>query len=80
MAKSKQQIAKEEQGYIPKFIPRNCSTCRYFKSEMKTEKGYYGDWIKEVDLRCTFGGFAVKKQGVCNKYQFKEDMMDKKHG
>jgi len=72
MAKSRQQIAKETQGYIPKFVPKNCSTCEYFEVTKEKRNEGYGDYIKETDIRCGFGNFVVKKQGVCNKHKFKK--------
>lgn len=66
---SKQQQAKDEQGYNPKPIHPMCSNCTSFKSEFV--KAIYHDYSEEKNIRCELGGFAVKKQGTCNKHEFK---------
>ena len=66
---SKQSKAKEEQGYEAKPIFNMCSNCKHFKSEMITEQTSFGDYTKETNIHCSLGGFAVKKQGTCNKHE-----------
>jgi hypothetical protein len=61
--------AKVKQGYVEKPVHAKCSNCKYFQSEEKVEEGYYMAWTKEVNLRCGLGGFAIKKQGVCNQHE-----------
>lgn len=64
---SKQSDAKLEQKYQlkPKFPM--CSNCKFFKSDKK--EGTFG-YIKESNIRCGLGGFAIKKQGTCEKHDF----------
>ena len=63
------QNKKEEMGYTPKPIQKMCSNCSHFSSVFeKTEYGY----MQEKELRCSIGGFAVKKQGNCNIHEFKK--------
>lgn len=68
---SKQSKAKEEQQYNPKPVFPMCSKCVHFKSETEERKTVFGMWIKEVNIRCGLGNFAVKKQGTCKIHQFK---------
>lgn len=66
---SRQSEAKEKQGYMPKAIPQICSNCKHYKSETAEKSGFYGPWIKETNIRCGIGGFAVKKQGTCKEWK-----------
>ena len=68
--------AKAKQGYIEKPIHAKCSNCKYFQSEEKEEEGYYMIWTKEVNLRCGLGGFAIKKQGVCNQHEMNHHLLE----
>jgi len=64
---SKQSENKEKQGYTMK--QGTCGNCRYYTSEMKEHKDFYGqNWKEEKSKRCAIGGFAVKKTGVCNLF------------
>ena len=65
---SKQNDAKNKQGYEQKAIPRTCMTCVRFA--MKTVpvmdwQGKPSGYEKETNLRCTLGNFAVKKMATC---------------
>lgn len=68
---SKQQKAKDEQGYSAKPIFPMCSNCVFYQSEIKTTIAYGHTWDEEKNIRCGIGGFSVKKQGNCNRHQFK---------
>ena len=59
---SKQSEAKERQVYVDRLIPNTCSNCAHFNSEL------YKPYNREKNLRCTLGGFAVKKHGACVKH------------
>lgn len=71
---SKQSEAKQRQGYDDKPTPRNCGNCTNFRSDsvhMGNSWNPAGYW-EEKNLRCGLGGFAVKKRGICNKFDMKE--------
>ena len=62
---SKQSEAKEQQGYVAKPVVRRCGVCVHFKFDVK--KGDYGPIYSK--LRCGIGGFAVKKNGICDLFK-----------
>ena len=68
---SKQSEAKEVQGYIPKPVPRVCSTCAHFTCD-ETEHPAAFTWSNpyktQSNLRCGIGGFAVKKTATCARW------------
>jgi len=71
---SKQQNAKDAQGYEAHPRQRVCGNCRSYISEVETCKSVFGGtYSNEKNKRCTIGGFAVKKTAVCKLHQFKED-------
>ena len=61
---SKQEKAKQEQGYKKK--PNQCSNCIYFEFEIEKHKNDYGFFDMQKKLRCGKGRFAVKKTAVCS--------------
>ena len=61
---SKQSVAKETQGYVAEFIPPTCQHCVHFKLDIVFIPACK-PYNKEKNLRCTLGGFAVKKRGSC---------------
>ena len=70
---SKIQKIKDEQGYIPKLIPNTCGNCANLTSEMvqvhaPTTWSPEGYWA-EKNVRCSIGGFAVKKLGSCKMWE-----------
>lgn len=66
---SKIRIQKAQQGYVDKPTPRQCATCGHYTSEIVEHPTRWGDtWLEEKNKRCGIGGFAVKKQAVCNLY------------
>lgn len=67
----KQSEQKEKQGFR-KGCPC-CENCAYFISETIREKSFMGHFYnKEINLRCTLGGFDIKKRSWCREHQFKE--------
>ena len=64
---SKVGEAKKKQDYNDKPDRRRCRVCLYLKS--KKTKNYWG-FIDE-ELRCKIGGFAVKANAICSKFEFK---------
>ena len=71
---SKQSEAKLAQGYIPKPTPNVCSRCNYFALDKNMVS--YGlsnnTYTEEKNIRCELGGFAVKKNSTCNKFEVKK--------
>lgn len=68
---SKQSEAKERQGYVPKAVPRTCTNCSRLIFDSVLMKTPWSSYTKDTNLRCTLGGFAVKKMGTCNLFQMK---------
>ncbi len=60
---------KEQQGYEPKPTFPMCSNCQHFRSDKVMNQWKYEE---EKNIRCRLGGFAIKKQGTCNKHLKKE--------
>ena len=72
---SKQSEAKSKQLYTDKAIPQVCVNCNSYKSEIVTHAPYNewtAAWTEEKNLRCSIGGFAVKKQGTCALWEMKK--------
>lgn len=67
MKKSKQQIAKEQQGYTREIS--NCSNCKNFICEVETVNVH---WTVERNLRCSIGGFKVNKTATCDMWKKNE--------
>lgn len=68
----KKQTNKQIQNYRDKAEPKLCSNCKWYKSIFeKTEYGY----MQEKEIRCGLpdglGGFAIKKQGICDHHEIK---------
>lgn len=64
---SKKATSKENQEYNPKPIFAMCSNCKHFISDkIKSTRWSY---IEEKNIRCSIGGFAVKKQGTCKLHE-----------
>ena len=70
---SKQSIAKTNQGYVEKNT-KICSSCRFFALDLIKEVTRFKTWTEEKNLRCTLGGFAVKKMATCNKFEGKKNV------
>lgn len=69
---SKQQEAKERQGYETKPILPVCKTCQHRTSRIEHGKDYYGRaWEQEKDIRCGLGGFAIKEMASCAGWELK---------
>lgn len=85
---SKQSDAKAAQRYEAKPVPATCGNCKHMTKDMalsgwmvkenakSAERGcqqLYGDGYKrEKNLRCSVGGFAVKKTAACSCFERKE--------
>ena len=78
---SKQSEAKARQRYVEKPIQSVCSNCEHFRSNKEPFDGVFGEWTRESNLRCTLGGFAVKKTATCDCWRVKgtkEEATEKK--
>ncbi len=67
---SKQGEAKELQGWRKKGPV--CGNCKLFTSEERKVDTGYGKWIKEINLRCSHGGFKTGKSSWCSSHQWRE--------
>ena len=72
---SEQKTAKDDQRYREQ--PDTCANCGHFQSDMVDDS--YTDWMgnpveffRETNLRCSIGGFAVKKTATCDLHVLKE--------
>ncbi len=65
---SKQSEAKKVQNYTPKASQAYCSNCQHYASDKEVKMNAWSktEWIDEKNIRCGIGGFAIKKQGVCD--------------
>lgn len=68
---SKKSEAKQAQGYVDKAVPNVCMNCREYRSDEVRQKGAFGEWTREVNIRCAIGRFAVKKMATCRLYSAK---------
>lgn len=68
---SKQEKAKQSQGYEPKPVVPMCSNCVHYLSDYVEAHGWQTTWTEEKNIRCGIGGFAVKKQGKCSLHELK---------
>ena len=66
---SKQSEAKANQGYTPKALPHTCCNCAHFKMDSETKTQFGQSWTTDTNLRCSIGGFAVKKMATCNLWE-----------
>ena len=67
---SKQSDAKIAQRYDDKPVWKECRNCKHFASDKSTP--YASGYIEEKNLRCTLGGFSVKKLATCRKHEPQE--------
>lgn len=65
---SQQSEARLRQGYTPKAVLTTCMNCRHFTFRMTV-----GPHPRQTELRCTPGGFAVKKMGTCREFEKREE-------
>ena len=63
---SKQQRAKDEQGYSKKPAWTVCANCANYTSDFITLRA---EWIHEANKRCTLGGFKVSKLATCKRHE-----------
>lgn len=70
---SKQEKAKLKQLYVDKCIPNTCSNCASYSSKIEEVERTFGlgTWVKESMMRCTIGGFKVKRMGTCAEWSGK---------
>ena len=66
---SKVTEAKKEQGYVSN--PRSCGTCKRMRCDLVEAKRWDGKpgKIEKKNIRCEIGGFAVKVNSSCDKYE-----------
>jgi hypothetical protein len=66
----KKQSNKEIQNYRDKALPKLCSNCRWYRSIHKENEWGF---VEEKEIRCGLpnglGGFAIKKQGICDLHE-----------
>ena len=67
---SKQQNAKDAQGYIEKPILRICANCIRMQTVRTFPDLKYPGYWKDTDT-CLIGDFRVKRQATCNHFQEK---------
>jgi hypothetical protein len=70
---SKQSDAKAAQGYDPKPMPKTCMNCANFTCDRSQPYLPHNEYWLENNLRCTIGGFAVKKMATCDKFEVKNE-------
>lgn len=71
--KSRQAQAKDDQGWR-KDGPKCGNCCAFRSTEVSTMSEFYGEIIKETNLRCNLGGFKVGKSNWCDQHTFEEDV------
>lgn len=71
---SKQSDAKKAQGYVAKAVPKTCGNCEHFTYDRIQPYGPGSSYWENKNLRCEFGGFAVKKMATCNEFLAKENV------
>lgn len=64
--KSKQEQAKQDQGYTKEL--KKCSNCKHFEFEVEVHRFGFEEKKK---LRCGIGGFKVMKSAVCGLWEQK---------
>jgi len=68
---SKQSDAKKTQEYDPKPRPQICRECKNFQFEKVLTSELYGQkYYRDKNLKCSIGGFAVKKISTCNQFAY----------
>lgn len=84
---SKVNAAKTSQGYRIGKLPV-CGNCQHLKFDLElpkwmqeaneessakgTEKRYGEEYALPTNIKCSIGGFAVKKMASCNLFSHKE--------
>ena len=60
-------IKVEEVKYLQGYFEESdcCGNCVYFISKKIIVDYGYGLYIEEIKLRCSVGGFKIKKNGGC---------------
>lgn len=77
---SRQAEAREQQGYVDKFVPNTCSNCANFTCEMvdvnKQYEGRYPPHFEAKNMRCGRGDFSVKKMASCDYWSRKKEQTE----
>ena len=60
---TKVEEVKYSQGYLEE--SDRCGNCAHFTSDKSTIDNGYGPYTTEKKLRCSVGGFKIKKNGGC---------------
>ena len=68
---SKQSDAKALQNYTEKPFVKMCGNCEHFTFEKSGVTGFFGAFVEHKNLRCSLGGFKVKKTAVCQDWEAK---------
>lgn len=72
---SKVEKQKQAQGFQRKPNHPKCADCQHFKCDTENVRGWGGAiFVKERNLRCSIGGFAVGKTSTCNEFQHKVEV------
>ena len=69
---SKVSEVKAAQGYTT--APARCSTCINYRSEtvlMPPAFSWSESYMREKNMRCHIGGFAVQASAICKLYERK---------
>lgn len=67
---SKQSEAKDKQGYTARALLPVCANCSSFRMDIVNHDAILSmePYPVETNLRCSIGGFAVRKMGTCNEW------------
>ena len=68
---SKQSEAKAKQFYVPKAIHSVCGNCIHLRYDTERQEAWGQVYIREKNLHCGLGMFAVKKMGTCDYWEEK---------
>jgi len=63
--KSRQQKAKEAQGFCKSRNRLYCETCEHFTRDFVEKYGC----TNETNLRCAIGNFKVGKKDICSEHK-----------
>lgn len=68
---SKQSDAKAIQNYTEKPFVKMCGNCEHLATDERIHAGTFGSVVISHSLRCSLGGFKVKKTAVCQDWEAK---------
>ena len=69
---SKQSDAKAIQNYTEKLFVKMCGNCARLRMEKELVSFTGGSIWLEKGIRCSLGGFKVKKTAVCQDWEAKQ--------